>query len=393
MSIFAAVMTGKGTGAISTIQVFGKDCQDLVTRIFKPAGTKPRQFKTGEILLGTITDGNNTIDQVTIGREAEDTFSIHCHGNPLVVEMIMNLLDRCGVTLLTAEQLLTKLHTPDKPNGTIAIEAKLARLRAQTLQGTKLITNQIDAGLGKVACDWLMNIDEISLTHIQSRAAQILQSSKAAKLIIYGCTAVLAGPPNSGKSTLLNRLAGRQKAIVTSIEGTTRDWVEAACRIGPLSLRLIDTAGLDEKLSNHKEEVDDAAQNKTAEILGHADLILLVLDGSRPTNVFEDRFSKIIADKKIISVLNKSDLPARFDTALLPQALSNIVRISAAEGFAIEHLKEEIQRILETRGFDLYQAVCFTDRQEHLLSKLKKAKSRQQAASVITELLNGSLPV
>jgi len=393
MSIFAAVMTGKGTGAISTVQVFGKDCEDLLAGIFKPAGVKPAEFRTGEILLGSITDGDRTIDQVTIGRESPDTFSIHCHGNPLVVEMIMQLLDRCGVTLLTAEQLLAKTLTSAEPVSTIAVEAKLAQLRAETIQGTRIIANQINAGLGEAARNWLANTDEISLSDVQAEAARILDRSRTARLIIYGCTTVLAGPPNSGKSTLLNRLAGRQKAIVTDIKGTTRDWVEATCRIGPVRLRLIDTAGLDRQLAGGQGNIDEAAQKKTAEIIEQADLILLVLDGSRPADEFDDQMIKIIHDKKVITLLNKSDLPSRLDCSLLPKALVNIVRVSAAEGDGIERLKEETQRILGASDFDPHQPVCFTARQENLLRKLCKAKSKRQAASIITELLKGRLCV
>ncbi|MFH1717033.1 MAG: GTPase [Planctomycetota bacterium] len=393
MSIFTAVMTGKGAGAISTVQVFGKDCEGLVARIFKPAGTKPAKFNANEILLGAITDGDRTIDQVTIGCETQDTFAIHCHGNPLVVEMIMQLLDRCGVTLLTAEQLLAKIFTSAEPASTIAVEAKLAQLRAETIQGTKIIANQIDAGLGEEARNWLANIDETSLAEIRAEAAKILQGSQVAKLIIYGCTAVLTGPPNSGKSTLLNRLAGRQKAIVTDIKGTTRDWVEATCKIGPLCLRLIDTAGLDEELPNCQDNINEAARKKTIEILEQADLILLVLDSSRPADEYDDRLSRRIGDKRVVTVLNKSDLPAKFDVNELPQTLSNTVRIGATEGAGIEDLKEEIQRILGTPDFDLHQAVCFTDRQENLLRELQKVKSKLQAASIITELLKGRLRV
>ena len=89
MSIFAAVMTGKGTGAIAAVQVFGNSAEAVIKKVFKPAGTKPLKFKTGEILLGTITDSAKVIDQVTIGCEGPDTFAINCHGNPLIVEMIM----------------------------------------------------------------------------------------------------------------------------------------------------------------------------------------------------------------------------------------------------------------------------------------------------------------
>jgi tRNA U34 5-carboxymethylaminomethyl modifying GTPase MnmE/TrmE len=141
MSIFAAVTTGKGTGAISTIQIFGVSAEAVMKKVFKPAGIKPLKFKMGEILLGTITDGAEVIDQVTIGCEGPDTFAINCHGNPLIVEMIMQLLQRHGAALLTAEQLLKKLLTAQKYADTIAVEAKLSQAKARTLQGTKILAN------------------------------------------------------------------------------------------------------------------------------------------------------------------------------------------------------------------------------------------------------------
>ncbi|HUT44956.1 MAG TPA: GTPase [Sedimentisphaerales bacterium] len=388
MSIFAAVMTGKGTGAISTVQVFGDSAEAVIKKVFKPAGTKPLKFKTGEILLGTITDGAEVIDQVTIGCEGPDTFAINCHGNPLIVEMIMQLLRRHGAALLTAEQLLKNLLTAQKSADTIAVEAKLAQPKARTLQGTKIIANQIDAGLTKKARGWLESIDEISLDKIKTEAIQILQKSQAAKLIIYGCTAVLTGPPNSGKSTLLNCLAGRQKAIVTDIKGTTRDWVSAKCQIGSLSVKLIDTAGLDEKLQS-TQDIDESAQEKTVEILEGADIVLLVLDNSRPAEELDIRLLDKIAGKQIITVLNKSDLPAKFDTSRLPETLSNTVQISAKEGAGIESLSEKIIKTAGAADFDLREPVSFTSRQENMLKKLTNAKSKQQAAPIITELLKG----
>ena len=94
MSIFAAVMTGQGTGAISTIQLFGDKANAILRKIFKPVSTKPATLELGQILLGAIHDGNRTIDQVTIGCEGENNFTINCHGNPLIVEMIMKLLQK-----------------------------------------------------------------------------------------------------------------------------------------------------------------------------------------------------------------------------------------------------------------------------------------------------------
>ncbi len=391
MDCFAAVMTGKGTGAISTIQVFGDSAEAIIKKVFKPEGTKPLKFKTGEILLGTICDSAEVVDQVTIGCEGPDTFAIHCHGNPLIVEIIMQLLQHHGAALLTAEQLLSRLLTAQEPANTIAVEAKLVQAKARTLQGTKIIANQIDAGLTKKARSWLESIDEISLDTIKAEAIQILQKSQAANLIIYGCTVVLTGPPNSGKSTLLNCLAGRQKAIVTDIKGTTRDWVSARCRIGPLSVKLIDTAGLDEKLRGHQDNIDESAQKKTVEILEQADIILLVLDNSQPAEELDVRLLEKIAGKQIITVLNKSDLPARFDIGRLPQAFSNAVQISDKEVTGIENLNEKILKTVGAADFDLRETVCFTSRQENMLKKLTNAKSKQQTTSIITELLSGQV--
>ena len=392
MTVFAAVMTGKGTSAISTVQVFGDSAEAVVKKIFKPARKKPPKFKAGKILLGTISDGTETIDQVIIGCEGPHSFAINCHGNPLIAEMIMQLLQRCGAKLLTAEQLLYKILSTEKSVNTITLEAKLTQPAARTIEGTKIIANQIDAGLSKKIAEWLENINAISLKKITADAERILKNSQTTKLIIHGCKTIIAGPPNTGKSTLLNYLAGRQKAIVTDIKGTTRDWVTARCRLGPLSVELIDTAGLDEKLAAAPQNIiEKKSQEKAAQILEKADLVLLVLDNSTTGDQLDDRLLEKIADKLALTVLNKSDLPARFDADKLPDILANTVQISAKFGTGIENLTERIQQLCGVADFDLQTAVVFTSRQENLLKQLKKTKSRKQAASIITELLNGQL--
>jgi tRNA modification GTPase len=394
MSAFAAVTTGKGTGAISTVQVFGDLAESIIKKIFRPAGEKPAIFKPGKILLGTISDGTETIDQVTIGCEGPGNFAINCHGNPLIVACLMQLLQSNGATLLTAEELLTKIFSIEKASDTIALEAKLTQMQAKTIQGTKIIANQVDAGLTKKIEEWLQNINAISLKQIKADTEQVLKNTQPAKLIIFGCTAAIAGPPNTGKSTLLNFLAGKQKAIVTDIKGTTRDWVSAQCRVGPLSVELIDTAGLDEKLTAASEDtIEKASQQKAVELLDKADLILLVLDNSQTDNQLDESILEKIADKKVLTILNKSDLPLRFDADKLPQILANTVQISTKFGNGIENLLKKIQQICGVFDFDLKTAVCFTNRQENLLKQLRKAKSKQQAVSVITELLNAPLSV
>jgi tRNA modification GTPase len=394
MSAFAAVTTGKGTGAISTVQVFGDLAESIIKKIFSPMGKKPAVFKPSKILLGTISDGTETIDQVTIGCEGPGNFAINCHGNPLIIADIMQLLQRNGATLLTAEELLTKIFSIEKPVNTIALEAKLTQMQAKTIQGTKIIVNQVDAGLTKKIEEWLQNINTISLKQIKADTEQVLKNTQTAKLIIFGCTAAIAGPPNTGKSTLLNCLSGKPKAIVTDIKGTTRDWVSAQCRIGPLSMELIDTAGLDEKLTAASEDtIEKASQQKSVEILDKADIVLLVLDNNQPAEPLDEKLLEKIADKKVLTILNKSDLPLRFDADKLPQILANTVQISAKFGNGIENLCEKIRQICGVDNFDLKSTICFTSRQENLLKQLKKTKSKQQAVSVITELLNARLRV
>ena len=394
MTTFAAVMTGKGTSAIATVQLFGENADAALKKIFVPKARKTAPFQPGQILLGTITDGNRAIDHVTIGCETPNTFAINCHGNPIIIADIMKLLQKNGVKLLTAQQLLTKTLTAQKKFNTIEIEAKIAQLNAKTIEGTKILENQIDIGLSKKVQNWLNSIKTITLDEIKADTRQILNTSQAAKLIIYGCTVAIVGPPNTGKSTLLNCLAGRQKAIVTDIKGTTRDWVSAQCKISPLSLTLIDTAGLDEELeATPKNIIEKKARQKSAEFLDQADLLLLVLDNSQGKDQLNESLFEKITNKKILTVLNKSDLPAGFDPAQLPDALKNTVLISAKLETGIENLLNKIRQICGAADFDLNSAVCFTARQEKLLKQLLNAKSKRKTLSIITELLNGRLRV
>jgi tRNA modification GTPase len=383
---FAAVMTGKGTGAISTIQLFGENSESVVAAIFKPVSDKPLCFEDGAILLGTIHDGLKTIDQVTIGCEGHSIHAIHCHGNPLIVEMIIQLLQRHGVQILTDEQLQAKILSARNQKDAIAIEAEIVQAQAKTLEGTKIILNQVNSGLSKTVSDWLSDIDNISIESIRKQAEEILANSSIAKLILFGCKTILTGPPNTGKSTLLNCLSGKQKSIVSDISGTTRDWITAQCQIESMSLELIDTAGLDETLSAASESIDSEAQKRTLELIKQADLVLLVLDNSRDID-FDFSILKAFSNKKIITVLNKSDLPAKFNISKLPGLLSNIVRISAKEQTGIDKLISSILQTCGVTSYNLQYPVCFTDRQKNLLNDLKQAKSKQKAFIIITNLL------
>ena len=377
MSIFAAVTTGKGTGAIATIELCGENAHAVLEKIFTTTGQSKTVFESGKILLGSIANSERTIDQVTIGCQNPDDFAIHCHGNVLIVEMIMELLEQHKVQLITAEALLSKRPAANS----IEIEAKLALAKARTLDGARIIANQINSGLTKQLEKWQSDPKTITIEH----AKRILDQSQTAKLFIKGCTIVLAGPPNSGKSTLFNSLCGKQKAIVTDIKGTTRDWVSARCKLGPLSVDLIDTAGLDSAMA--ESAIDSESQARAKQMLKNADLILLVLDASEPGHPIDHTFT----DKKVLTVLNKSDLPMKLDATNF--AGNQTISLSAKDSTGLENLIKRITEICGAADFELNSAVCFTQRQSLLLKELAEADSPDQRRSIIAELLNGHLRV
>ncbi len=392
MGLFAAVMTGPGAGAIATILLVGESAHSVLSEISQPSGNRPFAFETGRILLGHIVDGGDTVDQVTIGCEGPGAFAIHCHGNPLIVERIMKLLQGRGVELLAAERLLARTFAAERPDDSIVVEAKLAMTKVKTLEGTRMIAAQMEGGLSQKVRQWSLEIDSVPPDEIARQARQILRDSEIARLIVSGCTLALIGPPNTGKSTLLNALAGCEKAIVTDIEGTTRDWVSCEILMGPLAATVIDTAGLDANVvtAGH-DEIDPAAQARSVEILRDADLVLLVLDLSRPQVRIDRKLLETLAGKRVLTVLNKSDLPPRLAPAALPARLGEPVRISAKRATGLDDLIGAIGRAMGVADFDPHTPIAFTPRQQALLERLASAAAPSDPAAIVTTLRHGPI--
>ncbi len=380
----ASLMTAKAVSAISSIQLVGAGAEGILKGIFRSAGRGEADFSKGQILHGFIFDSAQDIDEVVIGCEDNNSFSINCHGNPLIVENILELLEKQGVKITSPQEILIHLGREKHGDDTIAIEADLAITQSATLDGARIIAHQTKMGLLQTAEWWLKNLDVFELDDIKNGAEQILTDSDIADLFIRGAKAVLAGPPNSGKSTLFNYLCGREKALVTDIAGTTRDWLSAQIRLKKIQAEFFDTAGLDEALSG-ENTVDSQSQAQAKELVEMADLVLLVLDyhdggGDRPHQSVggANQLNEVV-------VLNKCDLAKRTSAQGL--------EISAKTGQGVDELIVAIEQKLGVLDFDMKKTVCFTLRQRKILQQIVAVKAKQPAERLITELLKGTIVV
>jgi len=378
MNTRAAVTTEKGISAISGIQLTGMGAGKIIEKIFRARFRKKLSLKTGEVLVGDIVDGANVIDHVVVGCEGVNEFAISCHGNPLIAEAIMKLLKDNGAELRTAEELIEEKIKANAENA-IKAEARLAQLRAVSLTGVKLIAAQAKDGLAKTAKQWLENTG--GPEEIKQQCRDILEESERARYFIAGGKAVIAGVPNSGKSTLLNLLAGKQKAIVTDIAGTTRDWVSVKCRVGEVLMEIFDTAGLDEALAE-KSDIEDRSQQAARQLIDESDIVLYVKDVSEQ----KADCPAWLKDKKVLVIQNKCDL---LSDAQKRQLQGGDIQISAKNGEGLKALCGGIVKAIAADGIGEEAVICFTERQKELLESLMHIKNITEGKSIITELLNG----
>ncbi|NWK56526.1 tRNA uridine-5-carboxymethylaminomethyl(34) synthesis GTPase MnmE [Verrucomicrobiaceae bacterium N1E253] len=329
----AAIASAPGMGAVGLIRVSGPEAMACVSRCL-PEGRKVEEFAERYATLTRIVDGDGAvIDEALVtsfrgprSYTGEDSVEIACHGGVLVMRRVLERLLECGVEAAQPGEFSQRAFMNGKMDLTQA-EAVMDLISAQTDLAMRAAHEQLQGRLGNqtealrsellgIAAHVEAFIDfpeedidtdtgvELSKRLLQAAAGvdRLLQTAEQGRVLREGLRTVIFGAPNAGKSSLLNGLLGYERAIVSDIEGTTRDTVEEVLNLKGIPVRLIDTAGV-----RHTEDViEQQGVDRTRAQVETADLILEVVDGSQPPAL---RLSEEeIAGRHHVLVINKSDL-------------------------------------------------------------------------------------
>lgn len=368
----AAVATGAQLSAIGIVRLSGDRAVEHAERLFRPRSGKilsafsPHTLVYGELFScsGELLD----LCQCTYSRApnsytGEDTVEFQCHGSPALLRMLLDELFSLGarqalpgeftkraflngrLELTAAEAVADLIDAEDAESAKNAAGQLSGALAARTA-GVYALLGEISAHFHAVLDypdediePFLLDNYRSSLTQARNELAALLATYARGKLMRAGIPAAIIGRPNAGKSSLLNALLGYERAIVTRIPGTTRDTIEEKLRLGNISLRLIDTAGVRET----DDEVERLGVERSRQAMEQAELLIAVVDGSEPPTE-EDRAILRAAEKAAhaVVVLSKKDLSAA-GTPI--QTTLPLVSVSSVTGEGIEALERTIEEM------------------------------------------------
>jgi tRNA modification GTPase len=409
----AATATPFGVSGIGIIRISGPEALEIARRIFQPSSGnclwKSHHLYHGDIICA---DGKIILDEVLISCmrkphsfTGEDVIEINCHGNPIIIEAILTQLQELGCRLARPGEFSQRAFLNNRLDLSQA-EALAAIISAKSAKAYAMGLSQLKGSLSKeindlrsllidvlagleAAIDFTEDIsgEKMPDTHplindALERMQSLLLSYRSARVYTEGINVIITGKPNVGKSSLLNKLTGRKKAIVTDIPGTTRDLITDTINIGGVPIHLIDTAGIREP----QNAIEEQGISLVWECLAQADVVIIMLDVSKP---LEDE-DKIIIDKnksgKIIAAVNKTDLPRAWETKIIEKLFppeANITEISAKSGDGLEELKKTILDLSAT-GESEESGGAMIINLRHKLAIEKACKNIQTAKDSIT---------
>lgn len=371
-STIAAIATPPGTGGVAIIRLSGKEAISIASKIF----TGPvHSFATHTAHYGRVVNLNRElVDDVLLlvmrgsrSYTGEDTVEIHCHGGALITRKVLETVLSAGARLAEPGEFTLRAFLNGKMDLAQA-EAVQELIAAKNEYALAAAENQLRGALSAKILSFQKGLIDIAamleawvdfpeegieFAPLEEVKKELQKSAEAMEALLAtfhdgqiakeGISLCLAGKPNVGKSSLMNALLKKERAIVSSIPGTTRDLLEDHLLLGGLHFRLTDTAGIRET----DEVIEQEGVRRSKEALQKADLTLLVLDIASPlTHEDEFLFSLVPKDKTIV-VWNKADLSHSSPPSL---PFPHIVTLSAKEGKGLEELKQEIDRIIWTKG-------------------------------------------
>lgn len=391
LETIAAISTPTAPAGVGVIRVSGKDAVEIADKIFRPVGDTPLTEKKGyTAAFGHVFDGDGDIDECVAlvfraphSFTGEDTVELSCHGGVYLLRRVLRALYKAGARPAQAGEFTRRAFVNGKMDLTgaeavmdlIAADGKLAAKTAlATKEGAtfRALTKVKEELLG-VAAQFAAFVDypdedipalsDAALSETLEKGEQALSSLlstfDAGRVLREGIDTVIVGAPNVGKSTLMNALSGCERSIVTPIAGTTRDIVEETVKLGEVTLRLSDTAGIRET----GDVVESIGVEKALTRAKSASLILAVFDGSRPFTDGDRRLVETIKQETVIAVVNKGDLPCRLDETELTDHFPYVVHLSAQSGDGIAALTKAVEQVTGVCRLQGDTPVLATERQ------------------------------
>ncbi len=403
-----AISTSTGNSGIGIVRLSGKDSFKIIEKIFKPKN-KSKKIIGYSIKYGNIINpkNNKIVDEVLVSYfvhpksfTTEDMCEINTHGGMIVEKEILNICLENGARLAEPGEFTKRAFL----NGRIDLaqaEAIQDLISSKSKREAEESLNQLEGNLSKKLeeinkglLDLMVNlnvlidypeydIEEVSsmnaqkeLTNIKVLLEKLEQSFEQGKILRDGVKTVIVGKPNSGKSSLLNTILKEDRAIVSSIEGTTRDTIEEFVTINGITLKIVDTAGI----RDTENEIEKIGVDKSKKMAENADLIIAVFDLSRELDN-EDRFIlDLIKDKTSIIVLNKKDIKNENEKleSYIKGLSKPIIKISAQTEEGIEDLYSEIVKLFEVNQIDSSNEILITN--ERHKNQIRKAKENVEKA-------------